>query len=153
MDILQARDETDGQRPTLKEHTDEEERDWHGMSTSSPVGGTERATTPSVPRTISESGSHSPRTLCALCTRMTSNKQTVTKRKKSDDFKTHRISKIVHVDVLFVVCFLASHRVVSFGAHKQSRVVEVKRGRCEGHPLVPPPPTQSHRVLLCCDVF
>ena len=63
LDILQARDETDGQRPTLKEHTDEEGRDWHGMNTGSPVGGTERVTTPSVPRTISESGSHSPRTL------------------------------------------------------------------------------------------
>ena len=128
---------------------DEEERDWHGMSTSSPAGGTERATTPSVPGTISESGSHSPRTLCALCTRMTSNKQTVTKRKNSDDFKTHRISKIVHVDVLFVVCFLASHRVVSFGAHKQSRVVEFKRGRCEGHRRH----QRSRTVFFCVAMF
>ena len=84
---------------------------------------------------------------------MTSNKQTVTKRKNSDDFKTHRVSKIVHVDVLFVVSFLASHRVVSFGAHEQSRVAEFKPCRCKGHPLVPPPPTKFHRVLLCCDVF
>ena len=80
---------------------------------------------------------------------MTSNKQMVTKRKNSDDFKTHRISKIVHVDVLFVVCFLASHRVISFGAHKQSRVVEFKRGRCEGHCRH----QRSRTVFFCVAMF
>ena len=80
---------------------------------------------------------------------MTSNKQTVTKRKNADDFKTHRISKIVHVNVLFVVCFLASHRVVSFGAHKQSSVVEFKRGRCEGHRRH----KRSRTVFFCVAMF